>query len=1628
MRVLQQYSKSKNITNLNETTQKDYLDSLREPNQQPLPPPDDYLNPYSFADWFNRQIGIIQGSEKQQYDEYLKNWYKNNYTVDKVATDLRTDYTNFVKDLTIVLNKEDKTNWLVDIDYANPLEVEQAIPFWAKKLKEIAIYFVTKRDAIKKAKLKYNMTGATQGLEKLFYEYLLKAFTQRDYVLNIPDQDVWNTLPALSAVKNGFTIEIQELYDNASYFDKNPSLSASEYYTTNDSTVTAYYDSMGVSPSAYEWLFKTGFAELCANNPLFWVVGNLVNSEISLSAIESAENPILNEYLKFKMAKRYLGENQYFVSGGYFIPWSTTVEFDLKQGNNWFYWPSGEYLNDIPTLTIDNIPLLSSSLILDGATGFSNYLSADKIFISYNNIVSGAWLKHTVTNTQNDVMSAKLIQDQTMLFKFPFPGYGLSGNGVDWTGKQLSNMDHEFGYLDETIQSEIKDLYWGMNSSVSSVCAVDLQNSQLINNGAVAGSYYNEGDHISTRVTSNPDKVHDTTPNTVYQGEILHAWLYKMEKTDIPLTRSQNYIHWPISKYDNNATDLMTVLSSQCAPVALSAISLEGFIGSRAGTGLYDSDIIYKLDSRNGTPIECAYLEGTNIRDGADTTFTANATGAVQSSLSLKCKAGEYTTFLWMDIDTPIEDVFIKHVPHQPDCAYLFIDHHSLVRENPADLKDNIDYKEWQKCDCGAIRYSPLGHPGANYDDYRNAADIIFVDTLFPIPFTTKEWIGLDGENYQNSEDFAWFKLNAPDVEPDAGWGKGQWVAGGVPNSTRTFTLKKGYQYKYLRANLGHSQTFLVDDTVPYLIIKQPYTWIDSPQWKKAYVDSNGQWQSETSNTDMVLKAGDYLVYDHIDSNWYCVTSIGTYGETNVSIASAFNLTNNHWLNYTYATSGQTINLAWPNTLFTNGPTALAFQLSAIQWKITPPSQAVLTFNSNPSEILEIYGDRVGTWTVTAIGYFQNGLLGASVTYNNIANFQIVPFVQTSTTSGARTTETIYADTINFTLNIDLSGWNYTTKSYDGISNGARPFWAHASDGFDKITKSKGRDIWGGGIQIVDDYVLLTQPERSKIVLETDTYIEYTPKDSLVWVEPLTFNVTTSSNQWKDLLINTTQIASLSDFLYNLNQEMIVSATDNNSQIVLAQRIEDYPVFVNYWSMNPFKWTQVLTNESLGLPPTGGVFVPVTTGDLVLPSYPYTNLSNRHFPTIATVPHVEELYTTEDVGGYFIPRLLGTSTFLSKINNSIITTDHLLTNYDNRGLSAVYRDINIYTTDQGLTQSDQITPVSSIAGDASWMKGNVTEGKLAGQITDPVNHQEFIPYQTRYETQKMNHIGLRQQGDAYDPWTKELDSTWSDPISWPSDFKKQYNLEPWKTQFVSDKQVWNWKTDIFNNQYSLLKTLSGQSIYEKRQAVGDLWIRTYNNIVQPASSVLSALYIDYTILGQTPPLSAEIFQIKDFDIFYDTLLIQTENYIVLNKILFDFETGLLDFDINNIHVINLQENGNQNKYGGTWFFENNKTVTLSVLVSTTSAIYPRLYELDLNTNRLKYIYNTSTIETNMLSALHLNSLDNPVFTYNNTTQTYNMSFICHSQDYNSFLLGKFFITDSGDEHTLKKVSVITPLK
>ena len=1633
-KILSKYSQANNLQ-VEYTNQKEYMDTLAAQQVSATQMQEDYRTPFTFIEWRNRNTGLIPGQEYKQYNEYLKSWYANTYVTSDTLVNLREDYISLLEELKVSFKTEEDYNWFKNIDVTNDMELEDAIPYFAKKLKEVAIYIVNKRDAIKKAKLKYNMSGANNAIQKLFYEYLLKAFTKRDYILNVPEQSAYDTFPELSAVSDGFQIIVQDLYDDTSYFDKDPSTPVSGYYDLTDINTIDYLNTKTFPVSDMSWLLGTGINPLCANNPLIWMLSDMI-ATLPLSDFELPDRAKLNDYNRIDLTKKYIGTDQYYISGGYYLLDSDDYVYDLQQGNNWMYWPSGEYVREVRADKIYvPIMLTATNLMTDGTSASDNYRYADKIFVQDTNSsqINGAWAKIQSHTTQSVVMSA-LIPKQTngMTFRFPYPGFGVIGEGLPWNGPQLENLDSTYMYLEDDVQKEVQDMYWSLTGMASSFDPLAINDTNLIDNGAIPAQEYHLSDKITLRMASNADKIHDSNPNNIYQEGFDRAWLYKTEKTDIPIKVGQSYVHWPLEVYQQNTSTALTIPSSQCTPMPLKYINTErDLVGARAGHSMFDSDIIYKLDSMGGYPIEAAVLSGHELSELAtvSSTIMYNATGIIQPSFTLRVRPGNYERFVWQDTTTYIDQTSITHKNHQIDCVYTQNKHNSIFNTRGKTLEElnQIEYGlgDWNSCTCRAIKYNPCGHPGTVYSDYDAMADIIFIDYQFPGEFDITTWRDSMGRGYSTSPDFAFYRLSGNNpYETDIGWGTGYWKTG----DNSRFQLKTGIVYRYLRANLRRNPADLIVNAVPDLIIKQKHNRSDKKTtWMKAIVDNTGNWVNSNSATDMILNPGDFIMYDHVDSNWYCLSSIGTRGQVITYPPFSSNVGNSLWTNITYATTGLKSYLKWPTDIHSNGPQHIRSELLTVTWFITSPTTTYTIANIEPNNVITLELDSVGTYNIQASGIGDFG----TEYITNIPSLSVVVPSRVISLSGDLQITTTYNDRVGFTINSPLTGWNYTSHTYDGLSIGGRPFWAKAYDDDSRQTKFKGAREWGGGIRtaVIDDYTFVTQPDFATLTLSANSVINYDRQSSeLLWNQPIDILVNESQKTWCKLIIDNSIVSPLSTYMYNISTEMIISAVDAISDIILSQGKNG--VLINYWANNAFTWTQNLTNETLGFPPTGGIWVPIVSGSLVDAVVPYANLSNRHFPTIATMPYVGGLYSDEQSGGYFTPKNLGASVYVGSKYTNVIDTSKINNDPSTRGNTFIFRNPEMYTSDRGLSETTQTSPICTADIDSRWMKANTTEGEKAGNIINAKTYQKFIPYQSKYETIHTNFDGLRLQNDEYDPWTGSSDKIWSDPAKFPLSFRGEFPIEDWysSNSIPQDKFIYQWKTDIFGNQYALLKDKTINSLYALDQAPGELWARDKRGYVTPGSVLLSGVY--ESLYFVSPQVSAEIVnnQIKDIDLWFDTLMIETSSNVIIQKLNFNYDTGEIHSIVNTVRVIDLSGG----KFGGVWFFDEEKSVTLTTLISSRTqpgVVYPQIYSLELDTTDLvKEFDGYNVSQMNQISTVGLTSVEDPVFTYNNITKTYNMSFIGHTPLYNSIVVNSINILDLDLQDKIIGVYSVLPLK
>ena len=222
--------------------------------------------------------------------------------------------------------------------------------------------------------------------------------------------------------------------------------------------------------------------------------------------------------------------------------------------------------------------------------------------------------------------------------------------------------------------------------------------------------------------------------------------------------------------------------------------------------------------------------------------------------------------------------------------------------------------------------------------------------------------------------------------------------------------------------------------------------------------------------------------------------------------------------------------------------------------------------------------------------------------------------------------------------------WDYAGVSANSGVAGIRPLWVEASDLYGDDTRYKGVNKRGGAKMLVDGYIPIVQPVISDLELTSYAHVSYEAKNPLRWIQPLTLNEKHVDMTWCELQLNTTDYSNLSsqiDFEYY--RDAVVSGTDIPSDIMFAKTMNGHPMTITYFANAPFTWDEKVSITLLEEAAEDATKNTTASGVLVAAEHPNANMSNRHHPTIASVPIVDKFYTKADVGGYFVPSLLGAS-------------------------------------------------------------------------------------------------------------------------------------------------------------------------------------------------------------------------------------------------------------------------------------------------------------------------------------------------------------------------------------------------
>jgi len=799
----------------------------------------DTQNPYSYKNWLAIQkIGITEDPQKA-YMDYLKNWYlSKTKNFIKPQEQIKQEYLQLIKDLSYLFNQEEKDRFLKDIDYNNPEELIFAIPYFSRKLKEIAKVLNAKRTSVKKSKLKHNLNGSHDGLETLLYEYVLRSFTKTEnFITQVPASPLQAFFPNLSAVKDNFFIEVEELYDTNNYLDSDPTVPVTDYVNINDILNSYPYEDL--TEDEIIGILNTRFLPRVAENPLSQVyqayLDFISSNEVASDGPAQVKATDLINY-QIAATEKYMGETLYGLTAirlrDLNLP-DQILNLNFTEGNNWFVWPSGSKAIDASVSENYLKPILinNSNFVASSATGRGSYEESDLVFTDKNGIVEGAWLRGYRSISSPVTASVKIGPLDVKEFIFPYVGFNLTTKGANWLGHAITDESSGiYDLLDDTKKKDILKRYFTETLPNSSSSLFYINQSTLIKGGAQAGEFTIDGDVLIRR--NNPENQIDLVYNDEDLGNTEVAYLYKFQRTNIPITLGLNQIYWPLKAFENSDNIPLTVLQDTSIPVSLANLNVaEVMPGAVAGLDFNTADVVYKLNSRTSSPIEAAWLASTSIQNLDISTNTYKIyddpaikcakyiDGPVQPSLSILIEGSEAVSFVWNDKDTPADDVF-KFFEHAPNCPYGKESHNYYDDQDYQNPKQLKDLNHWTKCSCKSVYYSPIGHEGNIPTDYSTMTDLLFADPDgLQEEFNFDNWSDTRGLNYLNSPQFSFYKLTKGDSK--VGWGEGYWKTG----TDQSMILKTGRRYTYIRSSLRKDATSTVADGIisPYYVVKYSY-------------------------------------------------------------------------------------------------------------------------------------------------------------------------------------------------------------------------------------------------------------------------------------------------------------------------------------------------------------------------------------------------------------------------------------------------------------------------------------------------------------------------------------------------------------------------------------------------------------------------------------------------------------------------------------------------------------------------------------------------------------------------------------------------------------------------------------
>lgn len=306
--------------------------------------------PLTYIDWLKYETTFDKEVAFEQYSTYLTEWYKDK-NIDSTEVQslyVRNLYINLLKQVTLEYTTADEKRFLSNIDFDDDRDLDIALPFFAKKLKQIAIYYSEQRDNLRHAPIEANLKGSSYGIGQLVYKKITDLLRYDVSVQNqIADLDL-----TLSDVLTNLKIDLTDLYDTEQNYYNIPDDSDPTEYSSTTSLRFNYFNLSQLPDRAKLFISETyteSLIELIREIPVLLQSGTQTSTGTKDEELQDRNNQALaitdiitGTELDRLDAKSY---DNYLQTGKLNLTYEQ-LAFQKYSGTDYYYLSTGDTLSE----------------------------------------------------------------------------------------------------------------------------------------------------------------------------------------------------------------------------------------------------------------------------------------------------------------------------------------------------------------------------------------------------------------------------------------------------------------------------------------------------------------------------------------------------------------------------------------------------------------------------------------------------------------------------------------------------------------------------------------------------------------------------------------------------------------------------------------------------------------------------------------------------------------------------------------------------------------------------------------------------------------------------------------------------------------------------------------------------------------------------------------------------------------------------------------------------------------------------------------------------------------------------------------------------------------------------------